>query len=108
MNSAGPAERLAAGREFNRMDTTSVVGAGARRLRRPYALPEVRVLFELSQRDSMPVTVLRQTLGLDPGYLSRLLARFESDGLVARERSSTDARAQAVALTAAGKAVFNK
>ena len=105
---AVPAERIAAVREFNRMYTKIVGVLDERMLNSPYSLTEVRVLFELAQRDSLPVTVLRQTLGLDAGYLSRLLARFESDGLVARERSSTDARAQVVALTAAGKEVFAK
>jgi len=108
MNTVVPADRIAAVREFNRMYTKIVGVLDERMLNTPYSLTEVRVLFELSQRDSLPVTVLRQTLGLDAGYLSRLLARFESDGLVARERSSTDGRAQVVALTAAGKEVFTK
>src|SRR5438132_1044703 len=108
MSTTVPAERIVAVREFNRMYTKVIGVLDERMLSTPYSLTEVRVMFELAQRDSMPVTVLRQTLGLDPGYLSRLLARFESDGLVSRERSASDARAQVVALTAAGKEVFSK
>lgn len=108
MSRAIPAERIAAVREFNRMYTKVIGVLDERMLSTPYSLTEVRVLFELAQRDTMPVTLLRQTLGLDPGYLSRLLARFESDGLVARERSANDGRAQVVSLTAAGKDVFGK
>lgn len=108
MNVAVPAERIQTVREFNRMYTKVIGVLDEHILRTPYSLTEVRVLFELSQRDSVPVTVLRQTLSLDPGYLSRLLARFESDGLVARERSADDGRAQVVALTATGKDVFGK
>jgi DNA-binding MarR family transcriptional regulator/GNAT superfamily N-acetyltransferase len=108
MTVAVPEERIQAVRAFNRMYTKVIGVLEERMLSTPYSLTEVRVLFELAHRDSMPVTLLRQTLGLDPGYLSRLLARFESDGLVARERSASDARAQVVALTAAGKDVFGK
>lgn len=103
-----PGERIQAVRQFNRMYTRILGLLDESMLRQPYTLTEVRVLFELSQRESMPVTVLRQTLGLDPGYLSRLLARFASDGLIARERSASDARAQVVALTDAGREVFGK
>lgn len=108
MNVRVPGERIQAVREFNRLYTKILGLLDESMLRQPYTLTEVRVLFELAQRSSMPVTLLRQTLGLDPGYLSRLLARFESDGLVARERSSTDARAQVVSLTSAGREVFGK
>ncbi|MQY25455.1 bifunctional helix-turn-helix transcriptional regulator/GNAT family N-acetyltransferase [Nocardia aurantia] len=52
------------------------------------------------------VTTLRHDLGLDPGYLSRILARFEDLGLVARQRSERDGRRQAVRLTEAGAAAF--
>lgn len=103
-----PAERISAVREFNRMYTKIIGLLDERMLSTPYSLTEVRVMFELAQRDTLPVTLLRQTLGLDPGYLSRLLARFESDGLVARERSANDGRAQVVSLTPAGKEVFAK
>jgi DNA-binding MarR family transcriptional regulator/GNAT superfamily N-acetyltransferase len=103
-----PAERIAAVRAFNRMYTKVIGLLDERMLSTPYSLTEVRVMFELAHRDAMPVTQLRRTLSLDPGYLSRLLARFESDGLVSRERSTDDARAQVVALTVAGKDVFTK
>src|SRR5690606_35529592 len=49
---------------------------------------------------------VRTRLGLDPGYLSRILARFEADGLVVRERSGTDSRRQVVRLTPAGREVY--
>jgi DNA-binding MarR family transcriptional regulator/GNAT superfamily N-acetyltransferase len=103
-----PVERIAAVREFNRMYTKIVGVLDEHMLRTPYSLTEVRVLFELSQQDSLPVTTLRRTLDLDPGYLSRVLARFEADGLIERERSAEDGRQQVARLTPAGKDVFQK
>ncbi|WP_245642623.1 bifunctional helix-turn-helix transcriptional regulator/GNAT family N-acetyltransferase [Nonomuraea candida] len=72
----------------------------------PYSLTEVRVLFELAQTGLMETGELRGLLGLDAGYLSRILARFEGDGLVRRERSASDARKQLVRLAPAGAEVF--
>ncbi|UBU16803.1 bifunctional helix-turn-helix transcriptional regulator/GNAT family N-acetyltransferase [Nonomuraea gerenzanensis] len=72
----------------------------------PYSLTEVRVLFELAHAEPMETGELRGLLGLDAGYLSRILARFEGDGLVRRERSAADARKQLVALTETGSGVF--
>jgi DNA-binding MarR family transcriptional regulator/ribosomal protein S18 acetylase RimI-like enzyme len=94
--------RVQAVRQFNRF-YTRVLGVLAEGLNNtPYSLTEARVLFELSQREHTEVTALRRDLGLDPGYLSRLLARFESDGLVSRDKSATDGRRQVAGLTEAG------
>ena len=65
----------------------------------PYSLTEARLLFELAQRDASEVPDLRRAVDIDPGYLSRILARFESDGLIARQRSAADARRQVIRLT---------
>ncbi|GAB3913113.1 helix-turn-helix domain-containing GNAT family N-acetyltransferase [Kibdelosporangium lantanae] len=91
-------------RQFNR-SYTKVLGMLAEGLTdTPYSLTEARVLFELNQTESLEVTALRRDLGLDAGYLSRLLARFQTDGLVTRGRSATDARRQVIELTDAGRA----
>ncbi|MFI6630178.1 GNAT family N-acetyltransferase [Nonomuraea fuscirosea] len=72
----------------------------------PYSLTEARVLFELAQAERMETGELRGLLGLDAGYLSRILTRFEADGLITRERSAADARKQLVRLTPGGDEVF--
>ncbi|SMC95426.1 DNA-binding transcriptional regulator, MarR family [Kibdelosporangium aridum] len=95
--------RIQSVRQFNRF-YTQVLGVLAEGLMdTPYSLTESRVLFELSQRDNTEVTALRRDLGLDAGYLSRLLARFESDGLVSRGKSASDARRQVAGLTESGR-----
>lgn len=101
-----PAERIEAVRRFNRAYTKIVGVLDERMLSTPYSLTEARVLFELAHRASTEVPELRTSLDLDAGYLSRMLARFEADGLVVRERSTEDARRQVIQLTPAGKDVF--
>jgi DNA-binding MarR family transcriptional regulator/GNAT superfamily N-acetyltransferase len=75
-------------------------------LRTPYSLTEARVIFELEQRQATEVADLRRVLDIDAGYLSRIVARFDADGLVERQRSSSDARRQVVRLTENGRAAF--
>ncbi|MEV3921830.1 bifunctional helix-turn-helix transcriptional regulator/GNAT family N-acetyltransferase [Actinomadura coerulea] len=93
-------------RAFNRFYTGVIGVLGEGLVRSPYSLTEARVIFELAQREDSEVLALRRVLDLDAGYLSRMLARFETDGLVARERAPGDARRQIVRLTPRGREVF--
>ncbi|WP_131742691.1 bifunctional helix-turn-helix transcriptional regulator/GNAT family N-acetyltransferase [Actinomadura roseirufa] len=93
-------------RAFNRFYTGVIGVLGESHVRSPYSLTEARVIFELAQRADTEVLALRRALDLDAGYLSRMLARFESDGLVVRERAAGDARRQIARLTARGREVF--
>jgi DNA-binding MarR family transcriptional regulator/GNAT superfamily N-acetyltransferase len=93
-------------RAFNRFYTEVIGVLQAGLLNTPYSLTEARVLFELGTRDAAEASVLRDLLDLDPGYLSRILTRFEADGLIFRERSSEDGRRQVVRLTDAGAQAY--
>ena len=93
-------------RDFNRFYTRVIGVLTDGLLHTPYSLTEARVIFELAQRDRTEVTALRRDLGLDAGYLSRMLARFEADGLVTRDTSADDARRRVVRLTGAGRAAY--
>lgn len=93
-------------RAFNRFYTGVIGVLGEGLVRSPYSLTEARVIFELAQRTDTEVLALRRALDLDAGYLSRMLARFEADGLVVRERAAGDARRQIVRLTPRGREVF--
>lgn len=99
-------ERVAALRSFSRFFTKVIGVLDEGLLQSPYSLTEARVIFELAQAEVTEVVELRGTLGLDPGYLSRILARFEMDGLIVRTRSGVDGRRQTVRLTDAGRDVF--
>jgi DNA-binding MarR family transcriptional regulator/GNAT superfamily N-acetyltransferase len=98
--------RVATVRSFNRFYTSVIGLLSEGLLETPYTLTEARVMFELAQSDATEVPVLRQTLGLDAGYLSRVLGRLETRGLLKREQAKTDARRQRVRLTAGGRRAF--
>jgi len=96
---------VAAVRAFNRFYTNMIGLLRGKYLDTPYSLTEARILFELTQRDASEVTDLRRTVDIDAGYLSRILARFESAGLIARQRSAADGRRQVIRLTDNGRSV---
>lgn len=99
-------ERIAAVRAFNRSYTRFLDALNEHHLHTPYSLTEARVLYELGQREATEASALRQATGLDAGYLSRLLTRFEEGGLLRRDRSGSDARRQVIRLTAKGQDSF--
>ncbi|MEU1917674.1 bifunctional helix-turn-helix transcriptional regulator/GNAT family N-acetyltransferase [Streptomyces massasporeus] len=91
-------------RSFNRF-YTNVIGAldYGRRLYAPYTLTESRVLYELAHAPRTDAADLRTQLHLDAGYLTRILNKFEEDGLVERGPSDTDPRRRRITLTAPGR-----
>jgi len=93
-------------RAFNRFYTNVSGLLRGGHLDSPYSLTEVRVLFELAHSGTAEVAGLRRALDIDAGYLSRLLARFDGEGLTVRERSASDGRRQVIRLTEAGRAAF--
>jgi DNA-binding MarR family transcriptional regulator/N-acetylglutamate synthase-like GNAT family acetyltransferase len=99
-------QRVTAFRAFNRLWTARIGVLDARLHDTPYSLTEARVIFELAQQDRVEVAALRTELGLDPGYLSRILARFKREALVVVEASAADGRRQVARLTAAGQRAF--
>jgi DNA-binding MarR family transcriptional regulator/GNAT superfamily N-acetyltransferase len=99
-------ERVAAVRAFNRFYTLQVGLVSPGYLDSEFSITEARVLYELGSRAPIEAATLRRDLGLDPGYLSRLLDGFEERSLVTRTRSSEDRRRQVVELTAKGRRTF--
>jgi DNA-binding MarR family transcriptional regulator/GNAT superfamily N-acetyltransferase len=91
-------------RAFNRFYTNVIGVLHDMYLDTPYTLTESRLLYEIAKHGTVEVTWLRQALDIDAGYLSRVLTRFESEGLATRHRSAADARRQEIRATEAGRA----
>lgn len=91
-------------RAFSRF-YTNVIGAldYSRQLYAPFTLTESRVLYELAHAPRTDAADLRSELSLDAGYLSRILNKFEDDGLIERSASRTDPRRRHVTLTGRGR-----
>jgi DNA-binding MarR family transcriptional regulator/GNAT superfamily N-acetyltransferase len=90
-------------RAFNRFYTNVIGVLHDMYLDTPYTLTESRLLYEIAKLGTAEVSWLRQALDIDAGYLSRVLSRFEFEGLVTRQRSATDARRQEISATDAGR-----
>ncbi len=100
------AAQIAAFRRFNRAYTRFLGTLSDSYLRTEYSLAEGRVLYELATRSRPQAKDVAEALGLDPGYLSRILAKFRKAGLIARATAPHDRRAAHLLLTARGKAAL--
>jgi DNA-binding MarR family transcriptional regulator/N-acetylglutamate synthase-like GNAT family acetyltransferase len=102
-----PASRVAAVRRFNRFYTQRIGMLRQGLYDSPWSLAEVRVLYELARADTaVAATDLARGLGLDAGYLSRILHGFVAKGFLRRSRAPDDARRLELTLTAAGRKAF--
>ena len=93
-------------RRFNRFYTKRIGVLAENFLRSPFTLAEGRVLHELANREAPSASDVAAALELDPGYLSRILRRFERAGLVTRVASRSDGRRTILTLTPAGRAAY--
>ncbi|MBV9736047.1 MAG: MarR family transcriptional regulator [Acidisphaera sp.] len=100
------AERIEAVRRFSRFYTRRIGVLHEGLLGSPFSLTEGRVVYELGTRDRTTAAELGRELGLDAGYLSRLLRGFQERGLLAREQSDSDGRQSVLSLTPSGREAF--
>ena len=100
------AQRVAAVRRFNRFYTQHLGVLRNGWLDSPFSLTEARVLYEIRQRDRATARDIGRDLGLDAGYLSRILRRFHKSGLIRKEVSPDDARQSFLSITARGRKAF--
>lgn len=103
---AGLQDHVAAVRRFNRFYTQHLGVLRSGWLGSRFSLTEARVLYEIRQRDRATATGIGRDLGLDAGYLSRILRRFEKDGLIRKDVSPDDGRQSFLSITARGRKAF--
>jgi DNA-binding MarR family transcriptional regulator/GNAT superfamily N-acetyltransferase len=107
MTSPALQDRVAAVRRFNRFYTQHLGVLRSGWLGSRFSLTEARVLYEIRQRDRATATGIGRDLGLDAGYLSRILRRFEKDDLIRKDVSPDDGRQSFLSITARGRKAFD-
>ncbi len=102
------ADHVSAIRAFNRFYTRRIGVLDEAHMGSGFTLGEGRALYELAQVDGITAKALGETLDLDAGYLSRVLRRFEDNGLLERRPDPKDGRSTRLHLTAAGREQFTR
>lgn len=98
--------RVNAVRRFSRFYTRKIGLLQDGLLDSPFSLTQARVLYELAHTPDQTATDIAAALGLDPGYLSRILRAFDEQGLIDRKRARADARQVVLSLTTKGRKAF--
>jgi DNA-binding MarR family transcriptional regulator/GNAT superfamily N-acetyltransferase len=99
-------DQIAAVRAFNRFYTRKLGVLDQHVMKSPFSLSEARVLYELAHREKLAAKEIGIELGLDPGYLSRIIQNFDENGLVTRKPLPADRRQYRLSLTAKGRQAF--
>src|SRR5215467_10166474 len=94
---------IAAVRAFNRFYTRKLGVLDQHLGKSPFSLSEARVLYELAHREDLAAKEIGVELGLDPGYLSRIVQNFDDGGLLSRKPLAADRRQYRLSLTAKGR-----
>ena len=106
MDEAVLQEQISAVRHFNRFFTRQIGVLREGLLHSPYSLTEARIIFELAHHADLTASDLGNDLGLDAGYLSRILSKLEGENLIEKVRSVEDGRQRLINLTSKGQAAF--
>lgn len=95
--------RIAAFRRFNRFYTQKIGVLDRCYLQSEFSVGEARVLYELAQREETTASEISANLGMDMGYLSRILGKLEEQQLIRRAPAEQDARQRLIHVTSKGK-----
>jgi DNA-binding MarR family transcriptional regulator/predicted N-acetyltransferase YhbS len=101
-------QHVEAVRRFGRFYTRYIGALQEGLLEGPYPLPAARVIYEIAHHEQTSATELGDELGLDPGYISRLIRRLHEEGIVEKRSSAEDGRVTLLSLTEAGNDAFAK
>ncbi|MED4779820.1 helix-turn-helix domain-containing GNAT family N-acetyltransferase [Brevibacillus choshinensis] len=95
-------------RKFNRFYANLLGKIDQEIYHKPFPLTEARVITEINSRNGSTATEVREVLGIDKGYMSRILQRFEEENIIRKERSSEDQRQFLLYLTESGKDIYHR
>ena len=98
--------QISAVRAFNRFYTRKLGVLDQQLLKSPFSLSEARVLYEIANLENPAAKGIGIALGLDPGYLSRIIQNFDDSGLITRTPQPSDRRQHQLSLTAKGRQAF--
>src|SRR5215217_6402777 len=93
-------------RAFNRFYTMILGLLDKHLLNSDFTLPEVRVMYEIYHRKKITSKEIAELLGMDKGYLSRILLSFDNKKLIDRKANKVDGRVQEISLSAKGEKEF--
>ncbi|WP_078382436.1 bifunctional helix-turn-helix transcriptional regulator/GNAT family N-acetyltransferase [Sutcliffiella halmapala] len=94
-------------RQFNRYYANVLGKIDQEIYNQPFPLTEARVITEINHRNGCTATEIRETLGIDRGYMSRIVQKFEEDSIIYKERSTDDKRQYQLYLTDNGRKIYN-
>lgn len=106
--SQAASDEISAVRAFTRFYTSRLGVLDQHLLKSPFSPSEARVLYELANRENPSAKAIGSELNLDPGYLSRIVQKFEEDGLISRKALPSDRRQYQLSLTAKGRQSYSK
>ncbi len=106
MVNAGLSDRIAAVRRFNRFYTQRIGLLHEGVYKSEFSLSQARVLYEIIHRNKPTAAEIAKDLGLDTGYLSRILRGFEARGWIVRETAAHDGRQNLLSVTPRGRKSF--
>lgn len=93
-------------RKFNRFYTNVLGLLNQQVYDSPFSLTETRILFEINSTSNCTAKLLQEELGLDRGYVSRMLKRFEEQNMIYKQKWEEDGRTYFIHLTEKGEKIY--
>ncbi|TDL89546.1 GNAT family N-acetyltransferase [Vibrio vulnificus] len=94
-------------RKFNRYYANVLGKIDQEIYNKPFPLTEARVITEINYRNGCTATEVRENLGIDRGYMSRIVQRFEDENIIIKKQSTEDKRQYSLYLTEYGENIYN-
>ncbi|WP_221563027.1 helix-turn-helix domain-containing GNAT family N-acetyltransferase [Alkalihalobacillus sp. TS-13] len=95
-------------RKFNRYYANVLGKIDQEIYNQPFPLTEARVITEINYRNDCTATEVRENLGIDRGYMSRIVQRFEDEKIIEKKQSTVDKRQYSLYLTEYGKKIYDE